>query len=132
MINQQFIELQSYLQNEKQLVAELQNLSNGSYLVTIKNVPVRDGWSCKAVDVLFLAPPGYPAARPDCFWVTPALRLSSGAVPQAANEGTPIPGDPIPGRPLTWFSWHLQTWDPNKDKLVTFYSVILKRLTPAR
>lgn len=132
MINQQFAELQSYLRDEKQLGAELQNLSNGGYLVTIKNVPIRNGWNCQMVDVLFMAPPGYPAAKPDCFWVTPLLRLENGAVPQSTNDGTIIPGDPLPGRPLTWFSWHLQTWDPSRDKLVTFYSAILKRLIPAR
>lgn len=84
------------------------------------------------VDMLFMAPPGYPAAKPDCFWVTPVLRLANGELPQNANEGTVIPGDPIPGRPLTWFSWHLQTWDPNVDKLVTFYRSIMHRLNPAR
>jgi hypothetical protein len=132
MINQQFTELQGYLRDEKKLEAELQSLSNGGYLVTIKSVPIRTGWNCQTVDVLFMAPPGYPAAKPDCFWVTPQLRLNNGALPQAANDGTVIPGDPVPGRPLTWFSWHLQTWDPSRDKLVTFYSAIMKRLIPAR
>ena len=132
MINQQFEELQSYLRDEKELGAELQSLSNGGYLVTISNVPIRNGWNCQMVDVLFIAPPGYPAAMPDCFWVTPQLRLDNGALPQAANDATVIPGDPVPGRPVTWFSWHLQTWDPSRDKLVTFYSAIMQRLVPAR
>lgn len=132
MINQQFTELQSYLRDEKQLGTELHSLNNGGYLITIKNVPIRTGWNCQVVDVLFIAPPGYPAAMPDCFWVTPLLRLENGAMPQNTNDCTAIPGDPTPGRPLTWFSWHLQTWDPNRDKLVTFYSSIIKRLIPAR
>lgn len=132
MIEQQFAELQSYLHNEKKLDGELQHLNTGGHLVIIKNVPIKNGWSHSMVDVLFLASPGYPAAKPDCFWVSPQLRLASGALPQNAKDGNPIPGDPIPGRPLTWFSWHLQTWDPNGDKLVTFYSAIMKRLIPAR
>lgn len=132
MINQQFAELQGYLRDEKGLPAELLRLNNGGYLITVKNVPIRDGWNQQVVDVLFIAPPGYPAARPDCFWVTPQLRLANGTMPQSANDGSPIPVDTPPASPLTWFSWHLQTWDPNVDKLVTFYNVILKRLIPAR
>jgi hypothetical protein len=132
MIDQQFAELQSYLRDEKGLGAELQRLSTGGYLITVRNVPIKTGWSRAMVDVLFVAPPGYPAAKPDCFWVSPQLRLANGAPPQNANDGSPIPGDPLPGRPITWFSWHLQTWDPNRDKLATFYSAIVKRLIPAR
>ena len=67
MINQQFAELQGYLRDEKGLPAELLRLNNGGYLITVKNVPIRDGWNQQVVDVLFIAPPGYPAARPDCF-----------------------------------------------------------------
>lgn len=132
MINEQFLELQSCLRDERELSLELQSLSNGGYLVSIRNVPIKNGWSLAEVDVLFMAPPGYPAAKPDCFWVSPFLRLINGSMPQNANDGTPIPGDPFPGRPLTWFSWHLQTWDPNRDNLMTFYNAIMKRLIPAR
>jgi len=132
MFDKQFAELQSYLREEKALEAEALRLNTGAYLITIKNLPIRAGWSLTAVDVLFVAPPGYPAAKPDCFWVSPRLRLANGGMPQNANDGSPIPGDPLPSRPTTWFSWHLQTWDPNRDKLSTFYSAILKRLIPAR
>ena len=43
-----------------------------------------------------------------------------------------MPYDTSPGRPLTWFSWHLQLWDPNRSQLVTFFRAILQRLNPAR
>jgi hypothetical protein len=132
MIEEQFAQLQAYLRDEKGLVSEQQRLTTGGHLITVRSVPIRNGWSRSTTDVLFLAPPGFPAARPDCFWVSPQLRLASGAVPQNTNEGTPIPGDPVPARPFTWFSWHLQTWDPNRDRLATFYSAIIKRLIPAR
>jgi hypothetical protein len=132
MIEQQFAELQKYLREEKQLESELQRQASGAYLVTVRNVAVKNGWNRQAVDVHFVAPPGYPAAKPDCFWVSPHLRLANGAVPQSANEGTPLPENSAPGRPLTWFSWHLQTWDPNRDKLATFYASIVNRLIPAR
>lgn len=132
MIEKQFTEFQSYLRNEKGLGAEFQRLGTGGYLVTVRNVPIRNGWNRSLVDVLFVAPPGYPAAKPDCFWVSPHLRLANGMMPQNAKDGSPIPGDPLPGRPLTWFSWHLQTWDPNLSDLMTFYGAIMKRLIPAR
>ena len=132
MIEQEFAELQSYLHDKKGCEAEIQRLSTGGYLVTVKKIPIGSSWRPDMVDVLFIASPGYPAAKPDCFWVSPPLRLANGALPQNANDGNPIPGDPMPGRPITWFSWHLQMWDPNRDKLATFYSAIMKRLIPAR
>jgi hypothetical protein len=132
MIEEQFTQLQLYLRDEKGLIAERQRLSTGGHLITVRNIPIRSGWSRATTDVLFVAPPGYPAARPDCFWVSPQLRLANGSPPQNTNESNVISGDPMPGRSITWFSWHLQTWDPNKDKLATFYSAIVKRLIPAR
>ena len=132
MISQQFLELQSYLQEFKHQGAEIQRRADGSYLITIKGVQLPAGWNPRQVDVLFVAPPGYPAARPDCFWVSPPVRLSNGAIPQNASEGTPLPYDVNPARRLTWFSWHLQMWDPNRDRLEQFYRAILQRLNPAR
>lgn len=131
-IETEFEELKTYLRDERGLEARMQRLGTGGHLVTVKNVPIGPGWTRTTTDVLFLAPPGYPGARPDCFWVTPQLRRAGGAMPQNCNDGTAIPADPAPGRPMTWFSWHLQTWDPNKDKLATFYKTVMKRLIPAR
>jgi hypothetical protein len=132
MISEQFLELQSYLQEFKNQGADIQRRADGSYLITIKGVDLPTGWNPQKVDVLFVAPPGYPAAKPDCFWVSPPVRLSNGAIPQAANEGTPLPYDLTPGRPLTWFSWHLQMWDPNRSRLEQFYRAIVQRLNPPR
>ena len=132
MISEQFLELQGYLQEFKNQGADIQRRADGSYLITIKGVDLPTGWNPRKVDILFVAPPGYPAAKPDCFWVSPPVRLSNGAVPQSANEGTPLPYDLTPGRPLTWFSWHLQVWDPNRSRLENFYRAIVQRLNPPR
>jgi hypothetical protein len=132
MISEQFLELQAYLQEYRHQGATIQRRADGSYLVTVTGVELPDGWTPRTVDVLFVAPPGYPAAKPDCFWVSPPVRLANGAIPQAANEGTALPYDSVAGRRLTWFSWHLQMWDPNHGGLVTYYNVILQRLNPAR
>ena len=107
-------------------------MPNGAYLVTIQNVPLPVGWNRQAATILFVIPPGYPAAQPDCFWVEPGgLRLQNGGTPQASNDANPIPGETA-FRNTTWFSWHLQSWNPNKDSLVTYFQVIKKRLDPAR
>jgi hypothetical protein len=132
MISEQFLELQGYLQEFKNQAADIQRRADGSYLITVRGVDLPEGWKPRKVDVFFIAPPGYPAAKPDCFWVSPPVRLANGAIPQSANEGTPLPFDLSPGRPLTWFSWHLQMWDPNRSRLEQFYRAIVQRLNPPR
>ena len=108
-------------------------MSNGGYLITVPEVDIGSGWNCRKAKILFVAPPGYPAAQPDCFWVEPdGLRLEGGGTPQNSNDANPIPADIVPGRRTTWFSWHLQSWNPNQDTLVRYFSVILSRLKPAR
>lgn len=107
-------------------------MTNGGTLIRVPAVPVT-GWNRPAADVLFVAPPGYPAAQPDCFWVEPAdFRLDGGQTPQSSNDSNPIPGDTIADRRTTWFSWHVQSWNPSADSLISFFNVILARLYPAR
>jgi hypothetical protein len=106
-------------------------MPNGGLLIKVVGVPIT-GWNRPTADVLFVAPPGYPNAAPDCFWVEPSnFRLVNGATPQASNDGNPIPGD-TEVRSTTWFSWHVQSWNPNTDSLVGYFHQILDRLQPAR
>lgn len=109
-------------------------LSTGGHLVEILNFHLPPGWNQTCVTLLFLAPPGYPAAQPDCFWVEPRepvpVRLEGGGTPQNTNDTNLIPGLDQPRG--TWFSWHLQHWDPNRDTLLRYVRVILQRLNPAR
>lgn len=114
--------------------ASAERMPNGGFLITVFGVKLPPGWNRTETDVLFVAPPGFPAAQPDCFWVSPsAFRLANGSTPQASNDANPIPGDPAPGtRSTTWFSWHLQSWNPNEDGLVRFFRVILNRLQDVR
>lgn len=108
------------------------DLPDGGVLVEIPRVKV-DGWNRPSVDILFLVPPSYPAGQPDCFWVQPGgLRLANGSTPQNTSDGSQIPGDVNPDRGTTWFSWHVQTWNPSRDTLSTYFKVILDRLHPAR
>jgi E2/UBC family protein E len=132
MIDAQLEELIEYRRGNGSALPSMTRLSNGGALVKVPGVRV-EGWNRSELDVLFLAPPGYPAARPDCFWVEPAgLRLANGATPQSSNDSNPIPGDDILQRSTTWFSWHVQSWDPSRDSLRKYFGVILNRLKPAR
>lgn len=99
-------------------------LPDGTALVYLPDVVLPTGWNRERTQVWFLVPVGYPAARPDCFFADPELRLMHGGLPQ--NTG--LQGLPGTGVPHLWFSWHLQAWDPARDTLLTFARVALDRL----
>lgn len=123
-----------FCKNKGYDVPTFTSMGNGATLIEVGNVDIKgQGWNRDVAKILFVAPPGYPAAQPDCFWVEPAeLRLAGGGTPQASNDANPIPSDVHPGRKTTWFSWHLQSWNPSKDNLETYFKVIMRRLEPAR
>lgn len=107
-------------------------LANGAHLIRLPNLPLPHGWDRTDVTVYFVTPPGYPAAQPDCFWTEQRLRLANIVEPpQNSNETNTIP-DAAAVAVGTWFSWHLQGWNPNQDSLVTYAKVIRQRLKPAR
>lgn len=98
-------------------------LADHTVLITLPDFPLPTGWSQAATTVWFVAPVGYPGARPDCFWTLAELCLEDGRQPQNSNV------QPAPWASTTrWFSWHLQVWNPAKDNLVTFLRVIQDRL----
>ncbi|MBZ5539832.1 MAG: hypothetical protein LAN61_04840 [Acidobacteriia bacterium] len=103
--------------------AEVQLVPDGSAIITIPNVTLPTGWSKSATTIRFVAPVGYPHAKPDCFWADTDLRLQSNAMPQATNI-TPIPGTDLSN---LWFSWHTMHWDPNRDSLTTYLNVVRQR-----
>jgi hypothetical protein len=126
-IEQQFAALKS-----EHPAAKLTRLSSGAHLVEVPGFRLPQGWNRGDGTILFLAPPGYPGAQPDCFWVEPeGLRLATGGTPQNTNDSNPIPGLE-PRRQATWFSWHVQTWNPNNDSLLTYLNIITQRLYPPR
>jgi hypothetical protein len=109
-------------------------LPSGAHLIEITDFDMPPGWNMDKATLLFVAPPAFPAAQPDCFWVESIgprvpVRLKNGATPQNTNDSNPIPDV---GQRGTWFSWHLQTWNPNTDTLMTYFNVVWQRLKPAR
>jgi hypothetical protein len=112
--------------------AAISSLPNGAHLIKLPALSLPQGWDRQDVSVYFVAPPGYPAAQPDCFWTEQPLRLTHNPQPpQNSNETNAIPDAPtVPVG--TWFSWHVQGWNPNQDSLLTYAKVIRQRLKPAR
>jgi hypothetical protein len=108
--------------------ASIQGLPDGSHLIVVPAYELPDGWSKPRVDVKFIAPVGYPLARPDCFWADVDLRLKNGNPPMNTGN-TPLP---YATGPHLWFSWHVATWNPNNDSLLTYLYVIKRRLHDPR
>lgn len=105
--------------------ASMDKLPDGSAIISISGFPIAPGWNKGSVTITFVAPVGYPAARPDCFWTDADLRTATGNVPK--NTGNqPAPG----GRtgPHLWFSWHPGSWNANNDNLKTYVRIIEDRL----
>ena len=97
-------------------------------LAHIPSVTLPGGWSRRTTPIWFAIPVGYPAAQPDCFWADASLTLASGAQP--ANSGAQ--SLPMLGTTALWFSWHLASWQPSRDRLLTYLRFILTRLADVR
>jgi len=118
-----------FLKKQKQYSnAALEHRADGSALVTISNFPVPPGWNKTSTTVLFVAPAGYPQARPDCFWADEDLRLANGGMPANSAINTNYGG----AAPKLWFSYHPSSWNANLDNLLIYARLIQKRLTEAK
>lgn len=105
-------------------------LPSGARLIEVADYRMPPGWDIERATILFVVPTAFPGAQPDCFWVEPkGLRYGGGHTPQNTNDQNVIPEV---GNRGTWFSWHLQSWDPNRHRLWHFFRAIESRLNPAR
>ena len=96
---------------------------HGYHLIVVPSVVLPKGWDKTICTVLFLAPPGFPAACPDHFFTDIEIRL----LDHRRN-----PGGWPQWKDCQWWSWHLQMWNPNQSSLFTYMKVIQQRLNPAR
>jgi E2/UBC family protein E len=103
-------------------------LPDTSTLLAVPNVRIPPGWSKAESTIAFVIPAGFPTARPDCFWSDPALLLANGGPPANSNPQVPPGGAAL----MRWFSWHLQTWNPNRDTVYTYLDFCLGRLRDCR
>jgi hypothetical protein len=99
---------------------------DGSKVLEVPSVPLSPGWSLERTSVWVVVPIGYPQVQPDCFYAPSELALASGAPP--ASSGV----QQLLGRPMRWFSWHLQAWDPVRDGLAQFLRFVERRLADPR
>lgn len=101
---------------------------NGTALIKLCDFILPQGWNTATTNVYFLVPVGYPQARPDTFWTEPGLKLASGGPPVSTGTNQPLG---VPAN-LLWFSWHPAAWNPNRDNLVTYVSMIRRRFEEKR
>ncbi|TXD63282.1 hypothetical protein FUT88_03155 [Ralstonia sp. TCR112] len=106
--------------------AEVHEVGGSGTMVSLPTLALPAGWSKPNTAIYFLAPQGYPFAKPDCFWADDDLRLANGAMPQNAQSNNPMPGL---GRSGLWFSWHTDHWNANRDDLLTWIASIKDRLS---
>ena len=104
-------------------------LPGGTVLIELPNVPLPAGWNQTHTTVYFLVPNGYPMATPDCFWTDGTLRLADGAMPMNSGANA-LPG--MEHQHTLWFSWHVRSWNPAQDDLLTYFRVIENRLREVR
>lgn len=104
--------------------ASVVSLPDNTVLVTVPEVRLPPGWSQQTTAIDFIIPVGYPAARPDCFYADANLRLASGGMPASSGANQL----PHLGQQRLWFSWHVSSWQPGRDDLLTYVGVIQNRL----
>lgn len=132
--------------------AHYQVHKSGAHLIVVPGFLLPKGYNCTIATVLFVAPAGFPAARPDHFFTHTApveLALdppgeefawdSDGNYtrrywhPKYTNaHNQPHPFDNWGGEGFLWWSWHLQMWNPNTDTLMTYMNAVRSRIFPAR
>ena len=118
-------EVQMEVVRERFPASTLTGNPDGSWTVEVRDILLdSQRWNQVSTTIRFLLPVGYPAARPDCFFADPGLRLLAGGMPQGANV-QPLPHS---GESLLWFSWHVDYWNPARDSILTYIRVVQVRL----
>lgn len=96
------------------------------HVITLPQFGLPPGWNKQICRVCFIAPQGYPYAKPDCFWTDQDLRLASQAgVPR--NTGTNATSPELAA--MLWFSWHAEQWNASSDDLLSWVASIRRRLS---
>lgn len=102
----------------------------GYRLVFVPSVKLPDQYRENICTVLFVVPPGFPAAQPDHFFTDIEVRCNDLSFPHNTRESNGILLSEI-GFPQwshsMWWSWHLQMWNPNQSSLFTYMKVIEQR-----
>jgi len=118
---------------ERYPAVTLMELPSGAALLTVPNIPLPPGWSHPTTTIRFIVPAGYPGPAPDCFWSDVVLTVNGGGMPQASQPSSAIPETNMSPQ---WYSWHVtyaaKNWNPNRDDLMTYLSIVLDRFREVR
>ena len=91
--------------------------------VVIRDYPVpAEIWNESAADLLIKTHPTYPNATIDMFWLDPPISLRRGVPASGATLEAQF------GKRWQRFSWHVGSWDPAHDNLLTYLAVVDDRL----
>lgn len=98
--------------------------ADGMANVEIVKYTVSSGhYNKETIDLLLRLPFSYPNGKPDMFWVDENFVLKDGKVPKAAEVI-----ETWLGKRRRRFSWHLSSWNPGADNLLTYLEFINNRL----
>lgn len=75
------------------------------------------------IELLLRFPLSYPNGKPDMFWTDEDFLLKSAHVPKSAEVF-----ETWMGKRRRRFSWHLSSWNPAGDNLLTYLEFINNRL----
>lgn len=96
------------------------------HVITLPQFTLPLGWNKQTCQVCFIAPQGYPYAKPDCFWADQDLRLMPPlGMPQNTGNNAVLPE--LSG--MLWFSWHTDHWNASRDDLLSWIASIRERLS---
>ncbi len=101
-------------------------VADGVVNLIFHNYRVPIGFSKPAPELLIKLPISYPNGKPDMFWTDVDLTLAGGQIPRSADQI-----EAALGKQWRRFSWHLVTWNPGTDDLLTYLEFINNRLAHA-
>ena len=116
--------LQAHIDKLREEGLTIETIQGDEIGVVIKDYPLpAEIWSQPSADLLIKTHPTYPNAMIDMFWLDPPVSLRRDAPVNAATIEAQF------GREWQRFSWHVGTWDPAHDNLLTYLTVVDDRLS---
>ena len=116
--------LQAHIDKLREESLTIETIQGDEIGVVIKDYPLpAEIWSQPSADLLIKTHPTYPNAMIDMFWLDPPVSLRCDAPVNAATIEAQF------GREWQRFSWHVGTWDPAHDNLLTYLTVVDDRLS---
>jgi hypothetical protein len=95
----------------------------GWTFVIVNEYALPAAYTPRSARLLIKLPPQFPDARPDMFWLSPAVRTAAGGLPAGTGD------EPLLGGTWQRYSWHLKegAWQPGVSTLRDFMRCIRSR-----